>query len=257
MRCIGCGEEMRLARAVPDHTMMVAGYEHQTLECPACNAVERRLVFARPIGPLAVEPMGLPTDAPSTTAAPEQSERSDLPRTWTRALERLRSQQSSLKERAAAAASTAEAVRQFYEGWDGFMPRRRATPSGKKPPTPADKPSRSRSTQPVPGKKDDVQDGAAPASALARVVAKLRSHQAAIKARNATKEHPLGGQPFDQLWENLGPSHGRPTTPDKLLSPRPRPLTTSRSLVPTAPPGEASSAWARAVAMLQGRQKQR
>jgi hypothetical protein len=255
MRCIGCGGEMRLVRTVADHTMMVPGYEHQTLECPGCHVVERRLVFVRAIGPLAVEPMGLPSNAPASTAAPQQSERSDLSRTWTRALERLRSQQSALKERAAAAA-TSEAVRQLYETWDGFMPRRRAMSSAKKPLKSADKPSQSISTKPVPG-KDDVPHGAAPASALARVAAKLRSHQAAISARMALKEHSLGGQPFDQLWENLGPGLRRATPPDKAPTPRPRPLARSRSLVLVeARPGEASSAWARAVAMLRGRQGQ-
>ena len=52
MRCIGCGGEMRLVKAVADCTMMVSGYEHQTLECEGCHAVERRMVFGRTIGPL-------------------------------------------------------------------------------------------------------------------------------------------------------------------------------------------------------------
>ena len=30
-----------------DDTMMVRGYEHHTLECPACHEIERRLVFNR------------------------------------------------------------------------------------------------------------------------------------------------------------------------------------------------------------------
>ena len=46
MRCIACGAEMRLERVERDDTMMVPGYERQTLQCPACNEVERRLVFS-------------------------------------------------------------------------------------------------------------------------------------------------------------------------------------------------------------------
>jgi hypothetical protein len=294
MRCIGCGEEMHVVQAVADHTMMVPGYEHQTLACPGCEVVERRLVFARPIGPLAIEPMRLPPGAPASTTAQRQNERIDVSRTWTRAIERLRSQQSALKERAAAA-RTSKTVRRFFQAWDGFMPRRRggladrspprlpsdllrewASGSPQKarqhegservsdsgaakaapanPPTSAQKPTQSRPTKVASGNKE-AQPGAAPTGALARVVAKLRSRQATINAGGVVKEHSLEGQPFDQLWENLGPSARRPTPAAKPPTPRPRPLARLRSLVPIeARPGEPSSPWARAVAMLQGRQ---
>lgn len=46
MRCIACGAEMQVVRVERDDTMMVPGYERQTLQCPACNEVERRLVFS-------------------------------------------------------------------------------------------------------------------------------------------------------------------------------------------------------------------
>jgi hypothetical protein len=259
MRCIGCGEEMRLLQAVADQTMMVPGYEHQTLECPGCHGVERRLVFARPIGPLTLEPMRLSSSPPAPTAAPKQSEGIDVSRTWARAVERLRSQQSALKERAEGA-RISETVRQFYQTWDGLTPRRRGAPPAKpaKPARPArpakstDEPVQSSRPKLASG-KDRAQNGAAPVSALARVVAKLRSHQASISARMVHKE--LEGQPFDQLWETLGASPRQPTPPGKAPTPRPRPLAKSRSLVPIeARPEQASSAWARAVAMLQGRQ---
>jgi hypothetical protein len=45
MRCITCGEQMRLALVVADETMFVPGYEHQTFECVGCRETERRLVF--------------------------------------------------------------------------------------------------------------------------------------------------------------------------------------------------------------------
>jgi len=48
MLCMACGERMRLLRAVPDESMFVAGYEHHTLECPACRETEERLVFRHP-----------------------------------------------------------------------------------------------------------------------------------------------------------------------------------------------------------------
>ena len=46
MRCITCGAEMHVMRVERDDTIMVPGYERQTLQCPACNEVERRLVFS-------------------------------------------------------------------------------------------------------------------------------------------------------------------------------------------------------------------
>jgi hypothetical protein len=254
MRCIGCGEEMRVLQAVADQTMMVPGYEHQTLECPGCHGVERRLVFARPIGPLTLEPMRLSSGPPAPTAAPKQSEGIDVSRTWARAVERLRSQQSALKERAEGA-RISETVRQFYQTWDGLTPRRRVAPPAKptKSAKPTDEPAQS--SPKLASGTNRVQNGAAPVSALARVVAKLRSQQASISARRADKEHSLEGQPFDQLWETLGASPRQPTPPGKAPTPRPRPLAKSRSLVPIeARPEQASSAWARAVAMLQGRQ---
>ena len=62
MLCLACGAEMRLMQAIPDTTMMVTGYEHHTLQCTACNEIERRLVFVRQKTPVANVPM--PTHPP-------------------------------------------------------------------------------------------------------------------------------------------------------------------------------------------------
>jgi hypothetical protein len=43
--CIACGKKMTLIESAPDHNMMVPGYEHQTLRCPACGVSEHRLIF--------------------------------------------------------------------------------------------------------------------------------------------------------------------------------------------------------------------
>jgi predicted RNA-binding Zn-ribbon protein involved in translation (DUF1610 family) len=55
MLCIACGERMILLGSVPDHRMMVPGYEHQTLQCPACGEAERRLIF-KPAKPPSASP---------------------------------------------------------------------------------------------------------------------------------------------------------------------------------------------------------
>src|SRR5262249_2595016 len=119
MRCIGCGQGMRVVKAVADCTMMVPGYEHQTLECPDCRMVERRMVFGRTIGPLTVEPMGLPASAPMPAATPVQSAPIAHPKAWTRALDKLRNTQPALKDRAAAVLAS-EAIVEFRRTWDGL-----------------------------------------------------------------------------------------------------------------------------------------
>ena len=45
MRCVSCGEEMRLVRVAEDKTKMVTGYKQHTFECSGCREVEQRLVF--------------------------------------------------------------------------------------------------------------------------------------------------------------------------------------------------------------------
>ena len=52
MRCILCGEEMRLLQVVEEMTMMVTGYEKHSFECSGCREVEQRLVFTKRKGPI-------------------------------------------------------------------------------------------------------------------------------------------------------------------------------------------------------------
>jgi hypothetical protein len=61
MRCISCGGEMRLVLVERDDTMMVPGYEHQTVRCSGCNEVERRLVFSGESGSRPAEPALVPS----------------------------------------------------------------------------------------------------------------------------------------------------------------------------------------------------
>ena len=48
MRCMTCGDNMRVVRVVTDHTMAVPGFKTHTLKCPRCQDTEQRLVFDRP-----------------------------------------------------------------------------------------------------------------------------------------------------------------------------------------------------------------
>jgi hypothetical protein len=75
MRCLLCGEEMRLVRAVRDEAMLVPGFEHHILSCPSCHDEETRLVFIERVASLSpctgtgeIEAQAL--DAPLEPAAP-------------------------------------------------------------------------------------------------------------------------------------------------------------------------------------------
>jgi hypothetical protein len=52
MRCMLCGEEMRLVRTVRDEATLVPGFEHHILSCPSCHDEETRLVFIEQPAPL-------------------------------------------------------------------------------------------------------------------------------------------------------------------------------------------------------------
>ena len=43
MLCLVCGAEMKLVQVIKDTRMFVSGHEHQTWQCSACPAVERRM----------------------------------------------------------------------------------------------------------------------------------------------------------------------------------------------------------------------
>jgi hypothetical protein len=60
MRCVACGVDMELVRAVPDNSMMVSGREIGTFECPRCHAKAQRLMSTHEIEPFASERMQLP-----------------------------------------------------------------------------------------------------------------------------------------------------------------------------------------------------
>jgi hypothetical protein len=70
MRCLVCGEEMRLVQTVPDETMIVPGFEHHTFHCAACRDEERRLVFVR--GPKSLSPPVQTESAPIQTEGMDQ-----------------------------------------------------------------------------------------------------------------------------------------------------------------------------------------
>jgi hypothetical protein len=247
MRCMACGEEMRLVQVVPDDTMPVPGYEHHTLACPGCHDVERRLVFSRDLEPVPFEPRPLPPAALRAEAAAARAARSsvEIPPdpvmasisitapSWARAVDRLRNQQSSLQARQAdvKASATAEQMRR---DWQEAVRSRRLKQATATPVAPADR------SRPSP----------APSSAMARVIARLRRRDTWQQTWHQTWHQAAGGaadehRRFDQMWESFAPDTQAAASPAQPAA------VGSKSLVPVAPPaGEAWRTVARAMTLL-------
>jgi hypothetical protein len=73
---------MRVMQVVQDNTMMVPGYEHQTLQCVGCDEVERRFVFSRASGPAEPVPIRAAHSSPPAVS-----------NVWGRAVAKLRGRQ--------------------------------------------------------------------------------------------------------------------------------------------------------------------
>jgi hypothetical protein len=100
MRCLSCGAEMDRIEIVPDHTMMVRGYEHHTWQCSSCSETERRLVYSGPNG--AAHPQKFPPrprpepEPPAPTAFPaltRADQAAEVASAWRRTFAKLRARQ--------------------------------------------------------------------------------------------------------------------------------------------------------------------
>jgi len=81
---------MILMKVVQDDTMAVPGFEHRTFMCSACDDIERRLVFSRPIEQNETEPMPVHTAPPIAPASTDQHEHATAPGILQRVLAKLR-----------------------------------------------------------------------------------------------------------------------------------------------------------------------
>jgi hypothetical protein len=99
MQCLACrtDNKMFLMNVLRDDTMKEPAIEHRIYMCSACRHIARRLVFSRAKAPITHLPViPIPIDK-------LWKERVPAPRTWGNAVEKLRSRQIDLKQRAAAA----------------------------------------------------------------------------------------------------------------------------------------------------------
>ena len=99
MKCVACGAAMRLMQVQTD-TATVCGIERHIFKCSACPQSAQRLMFNRArVSGINVPAAATPTEAPAIEL---QAARAAGPSGWMRAIEKLGSRQTALKERKAA-----------------------------------------------------------------------------------------------------------------------------------------------------------
>ena len=99
MKCVACGAAMRLMQVQTD-TATVCGIERHIFRCSACPQSAQRLMFNRArMSGINVPAAATPTEAPAIKL---QAAQAAGPSGWMRAIEKLGSRQTALKERKAA-----------------------------------------------------------------------------------------------------------------------------------------------------------
>src|SRR3981081_931866 len=99
MKCVACGAEMRLMQVQTD-TVTVCGIERHLFGCSACPQSAQRLMFNR----ARMSSINLPVAATHSAAPPIELDAARVAGAsgWTRAIEKLSSRQTALKEHKAA-----------------------------------------------------------------------------------------------------------------------------------------------------------
>ena len=245
MRCMGCGAQMVLTAVAPDQTMPVRGFEHQTFRCFDCGVTEQTRTFRAGSPPVAevtepasngVEPVNGTEALPAAAAA--QS------RTWTRAVEKLRSREAEIRQRAERAKRT-DWNMAFNQAWEQLAP------------APAAAVQNGQNGHSTYARPDDL------AAMFARSVRGRLRKKAAMTTTRGRAAAPIAeptleaAREFNRFWDSLSGSTplqllAKPTSvpngPPQALLPLPK----SVSLVPIEAPAIASAA-ARAISLLGAR----
>jgi len=109
MRCLACGREMRLVRAVPAQSM-VSSRELHVFECERCQRTEQRLVLTHNIEPLQSERMELPALSSPVLSAAAHKVSVAARNAWMRAVLTFRGGISSASTLLAAARGRGDAM---------------------------------------------------------------------------------------------------------------------------------------------------
>jgi len=247
MRCMGCGAQMVLTAAVPDETMVVRGFEHQTFRCFDCAITEQKRTFtggdpapAAPAQAIAPAASAAKPEHPFEPADPGSDEG---PAAWTRAVAKLRSRQAEIRQRAEAA-KRMDWNMEFNQAWEQLAP--------------AGAPSQQNGHSTFARPKDLK-------AMFARGIRGRLRKAAAISLGRSRASTPIpapspeAAREFKQFWDSLAPGSG----PPQLPAPAPSvsngpshalvPLPKSLSLVPIEAPAATTPA-ARAICLLRGSQ---
>jgi hypothetical protein len=262
MRCISCGEMMRLVQAVSDRGMMVSGYEHLTYECIGCHEVERRLTFTT--APSAEQAALPPPPAPPAPIAPPPEPPTPAPPSaWELAQGKVQARQADLQDRAELARQV-EAADRFERDWEALVPVRpkpvrpqpvRPQPVRPQPVRPQPvrpEPVRAKAVRPTPVRPLPVARAAPtaapsrssapppPPSPLERVAAKIRDYAAkrSMEPRGTAPQNPQAFSRFDRFRENPRPA---PAALARQAVPEPSTPPEAKRRVPAKPPRPAAS----------------
>jgi len=133
MRCTACGEGMALTAVVQDEILPPQWFARHALACFGCERTERKLVFTRGLSAIArgEEPQAVPAPPPPPRVEPEPPPPPAIAiaaaPAWMRAVEKLRSRQAELDQRADALKKANWTVR-FNEAWEKLAPSHREPP---------------------------------------------------------------------------------------------------------------------------------
>jgi hypothetical protein len=244
MRCMGCGAQMVLTATVPDQTMPVRGFEHQTFRCFDCGVTEQTRTFRAGSPPVAE------VTGPATNGVELENGTEALPaaaaarsRTWTRAVEKLRSREAEIRQRAERAKRT-DWNMAFNQAWEQLAP------------APAAAVQNGQNGHSTYVRPDDL------AAMFARSVRGRLRKKAAMPTTRGRAAAPIAdpspeaAREFNRFWDSLSGSTplqllAEPTSVPNVPPPALLPLPKSVSLVPIEAPAIASAA-ARAISLLGG-----
>ena len=155
MKCVACGAAMRLMQVQTD-TATVCGIERHIFRCSACPQSAQRLMFNRArMSGINVPAAATPTEAPAIKLQAAQAAGLSG---WTRAIEKLGSRQTALKERKAVERTSGRspAVKTPITSTPIAL---RVTPAPAKPLANSSRPGRTRSRSSAAGRRLSRSEG--------------------------------------------------------------------------------------------------
>jgi hypothetical protein len=218
MKCVACGAEMRLMQVQTD-TVTVCGIERHLFGCSACPQSAQRLMFNR----ARMSSINLPVAATHSEAPPIELDAARVAGAsgWTRAIEKLSSRQTALKEHKAAERTSdrLSALKAPKRGLIALRERPAAAKSSANKSS-ANKSSANKSSA---NKSSANNSSANNSSAWTNAVEKLRSRQIVLERAATARTTDTAGA-FNRMRDSLR----RDTSRGARLALPPAPLVRSK-----------------------------